>query len=551
LDGDPDSRLFDTGLYKIAQSHHRSRWLVEASIIRLVETGFLPNPGPISSDESEILNPPSIRSWRDTEPREIRAKAAVAVNKLFPEDSPFYELLDIACEEYILVAQVPDDASIVYLEYEAPLLPAATRSKVGQIVSAAWTPPPASEFSVLYETTVPRGVDSHHLTMEVPPEILVRRFILSSDVDAPVTDALVSDIFDVADNLDRKAYLREKILELDLQSIASRLAELGRRRMLDRSSYVAYIQACFRRLQGPGPWIRKTVYSQHPAAGLTNGFAELATAKRFVSALNQFADNYEAGHMRKIATSVAASDLRAIAERLEAHNLQYDLYVDNDPRENAGHIQWRRRPFGTHVVSGEPVRLRVLALLADDAPSLAGSVTRMQLAIIALISLFILFLRPPTALVNVAPDIFRSLTLSDSQLSTADAVVTILLLVPGLMLTRLNLPSHKTVLGRLRLLPRYLAYGSVMVSCALAAATAVLPASSLPSCFAAAIVALLALLGIGVWNGIRRSFRRRILVPQTVHMPFWVQRELTRIPIRRRRWVTSRFSSIVSKVRNV
>jgi hypothetical protein len=353
-------------------------------------------------------------------------------------------------------------------------------------------------------------------------------------------EALRADMFALADLLENGSTIEDKLLELELQSIASRLAEVGRRRAQDKATYIDYIHRCFRRLQGPPPWLRrKSTYRGKIASGARDQFSQIATSGQLVTDLADFATKYEAGAMKQLAPTASATNLREIAGRLEAEGLQYDVYVDNDPRESAGHAQWRRRPFGDTRTSAEPTRLGVFAVLADDTPSLAGSVNRMLVAIFALVSLLLIFLSSPEFL-----PIQGSTESTNKVMPTADAVVTILLLVPGLLLSRLDLPSHRTVLGRLRLLPRYLAYAALLLACALAVGAATIPLKSFLVLAWCVLAALGLLLIVGAVDGTLRTLRRRSLVPPSVYIPFWLQNELRRIPTVRSKWVNARFSSV-------
>jgi hypothetical protein len=57
-----------------------------------------------------------------------------------------------------------------------------------------------------------------------------------------------------------------------------------------------------------------------------------------------------------------------------------------------------------------------------------------------------------------------------TDITSHEAVVAVLLLVPGFLYTRLNLPQRGTIASRVRLLPRYCAYFTILISAIVASA---------------------------------------------------------------------------------
>jgi hypothetical protein len=503
LDADPRAADPNETLYGIRNDLHRSRWLIQATIANLIDNG----------GHHPELPADHVKRNRATDSESIRDRADQALVQLFPPDSAFLRLLDIASSEYLLVTEVPTANPQVFLHYDAPVMPARAngvrrRTKVWGIV-------PEHEFTVRYQTVIPRAMNSYHVTIEVPSGIQVRRFFLTSDVDGPALRSLVNDIRAVADEYDDLNAVSPKLLEQELQSIASRLAEFGRRRHRDLDSFKSYVAECYT-IFTP----RKPVFPAKPVNDLP------------VTWLAGFAQKYEADHYRKLADGVFTADvLRSLANQLESSDMDQDLYVDNDPRDNAGHAHWRRRPFGADPQSVEPVEANVYISLADEPP-LASNVSKLLLAVTLLVLGLATVLQPQLfAGIPVLGSLGAQLTPTvnqDGPFPSADAIVTVLLLVPGLLLARLDIPSHRSVSGRLRLFPRYVAYAAMTVAAVLALCVASVHADGLGGPFMVAIVALGLLILLLVADTVTKSVKRRNLVPINAVSPGWLITELGR-----------------------
>jgi hypothetical protein len=193
----------------------------------------------------------------------------------------------------------------------------------------------------------------------------------------------------------------------------------------------------------------------------------------------------------------------------------------------------------------------VYAALVDDPPSLGSNVAKLLLAVLLLVVSFGLVLEPTlfsgVPVLGTLNDHFRpSPAEGDSPISSADAVVTMLLLVPGLLLSRLDIPSNKTVLGQLRLFPRYVAYTSVIIAGMLALLVASGRKDALDGPFVVGMVALLVLfLLVGV-DTVGKAIKRRRKVPVNDISPRWLIRETVRRPARRRQRQSAEFSTIGS-----
>ena len=533
LNSDPRTEDPSQLLYDIRHGLNRSRWLIEATIASMIDTG---------GRQSSPVPGRSARH-RATDSDSIRDKAAQAIEDLFPGDSPFLRLLDIAASQYLLVAQIRTNKTQAFLRYDAPVMPARDRDLRGRATIGRWGAF-RHEFSVRYATIIPRAVNSYHVTLEVPPEIQIRRFFLTSDVDAPALRSLVNDMRAVADSYQELRAVSPKLLEMELQGIVSRLAEFGRRRYRDLESFMSYIEDCYSTFSRRRPRFPAFTEPRTPLSATES----LVPQQRIITGLGHLSHQYETDNLRKLADGlVGPADLERWADALTAGQVDSDIYVDNDPRENAGHAHWQRRPFGADTQSVEPVSATVYMALVDDPPSLASNVSKLLLAVLILVVGFGVLLQPAlfTHIPLLGP-LGEHLGLppgEGSVISSADAIVTMLLLVPGLMLSRLDIPSSKSVLGRLRLFPRYVAYTAVIVAGALALTVAAGRDDRLGVAFVLAIAALLVLAVLVGIDGVAKAVKRRSRVPVNQVSPGWLIAEIKRNPGRRKR-CTANFSTI-------
>ncbi|MDQ3791030.1 MAG: hypothetical protein M3422_27830, partial [Actinomycetota bacterium] len=533
LSSDPRTEDPKELLHGVRHSLNRSRWLIEATIAAMV-TGGRPRPGAL---------PPPADSARPTDSDSIREKAAEAVTQLFEPDSPFLELLDIASSDSLLVVAMPVHQAQTFIRYEAPVIPALSKHAPPRNALLRWLTV-RHEFTVRYTTLIPRAVNSYHVTAEVPSEIQVRRFFLTTDVDSPALRSLVADMRAVADSYDNLRAVAPKLLELELQGIASRLAEFGRRRERDLAEFRAYIEERYATFASRPPR-----FPARPDTATPTGDTGLTRDEPIVARLERFANLYEADWFRKLADGLMTRDvLLRLADDLERSQVDLDIHTDNDPRENAGHAQWQQRPFGADPRSAEPVTSTVYMALVDDPPSLGSNVSKLLLAVLLLVVGFGAVLEPRffagVPVLGTMGSWFGPHVDDGGPFSSADAIVTMLLLVPGLLLSRLDIPSNKTVLGQLRTFPRYVAYTSVIIAGALALLVASGRAGSLRVPFLVGMVALLLLFLLVGLDGLGKAVKRRRRVPVNHVSPMWLVDEIRGKRVRRWKRCRAEFSTI-------
>ena len=516
------------------QSNPRSRWLIEAGVMHLVDAGLESvSPDGYSPDDRVVGN-------TDRTDPGIRKLAHEALDSLLEQSrEPFEQLLDRACREYILVVLLSTQEARVFLRWDAPLLPAKRPDKAGWLRRfLRATLPVNREFAVEYATSLPRAVKSYHLTVEVSEEIHVRRFLLSCNVDEPFVSALDIDLDAISSGLPtfdlgsatESPSTEAKLAELELQSIASRLAELGRRRRADLEAYERYIKLAAARFGVSVP-----PEPVHKLSAL-DALERLRKGDCSVAVLSSFADAYADGQCPRLASTLIPDELQKVVDELRPAQIGRDITTDNDPREHGAHAHWRQPTRDLTPRSSEPVHAVAYLALADEAPALIESITRMVVGLVIVVIGIGCFLQDGFSwLLPWNWDNENALLGTPKQ---ADAVVAVLLLVPGLMLARLDLPSTNTVLGQLRRSQRAMATLSVCVTTVLAMVVGTVDSTEgLTISFWVAAVVLVILAGLCGVEFAFRSRRRRGRVPRSEMIPAWLgqhykvgsRRQLTRI----------------------
>ncbi|GIF69553.1 hypothetical protein Ais01nite_75880 [Asanoa ishikariensis] len=514
IDAHPDVTARDTVVHKLRHTHQRSRWLLEAAIAELVTAGSLPETGIRTPLDYALLPALSGAPGREVDARAVRDLALAGLDELWPADArlPFAHLLRLACSQYMLVVLLDAAHPRRFLTWDAPLLPGRRpRAPIQRLVQSLL--PVNREFVVEYETAIPRSVGAYHLTVEVNEEVSVRRFVLSSDVDDDFVQTLRQDVEMLASasagaGVGVGEQPHRKLLELELQGIASRLAEVGRRRLTDLTNYRRYMAERHRSLGVAAPAL----------LGADEVVAALGRGDCSVPVLAAFAAHYSADSMRHLARGPLAGEaLPALAAGIRDYQLGHDITTDNDPRENGAHAHWRHPPLDLSPHSTAPVRAVAYLSLADEAPALIEGITRM------VVGLALVVLGIGTLLTGGPQWLYSGRIVPDSVPAQADAVVAVLLLVPGLLIARLDLPSTHSVLGQLRQFQRTIAFLSVAVTTGLAiAAGTVHTDHAITRALQAGVAVLGFILVCCLLEFLARRARRRNPVPWSDRLPHWL-----------------------------
>jgi hypothetical protein len=188
-------------------------------------------------------------------------------------------------------------------------------------------------------------------------------------------------------------------------------------------------------------------------------------------ALVERAERYEANlrlnendQSTPLQAHITESDLLNAANELEANALRYDLAVEKQPTSNRAHVYWRRPPPGP-LASGR-TQIHVGMVLRNRAETSTRTVLVYALAVAGTAYLLACFItKSPWPF---APSYNRKY----AHIPSPEAMIVILLLVPGFLYTRLELPQHNSVASHLRTVPRLVAYLCILSTAALAASVA-------------------------------------------------------------------------------
>jgi len=277
---------------------------------------------------------------------------------------------------------------------------------------------------------------------ETEPSLQIERMYLTSNADNSIVTALRTDLRTLASRVgaERTAPTGQsgrKILELELQTCLRRLSELLRRRRWEASD-------------------ARLVLSDDDLPA-TSALAWAASSGEAVET--------DEGDPRSSLLQhplVTAEHLAGAAEEIEERRLDRDLNVGNAPAGARAHVYWRRDPSRMDV--DKSIRLSATMFLGDTSSSRPATVVIYVGSVIAISYLLscIMFgsFRPlgADAKLNAAAD--------------ADAIVAVLLLVPGFLYTRLNLPARRSIAGHLRALPRLVTHVGIFCAALLAATIA-------------------------------------------------------------------------------
>jgi hypothetical protein len=228
------------------------------------------------------------------------------------------------------------------------------------------------------------------------------------------------------------------VVDLEIQVLIRELAELMRR--------------C--------NWEAATAGVSAPQRCLSTSLALVERAEQYEASLRL----NENDQSTPLQGSITESDLLTAAKELEANALRYDLVVEKQPTSNRAHVYWRRPPPGP-LASGR-TQIRAGMVLRNRAETNARTVFVYALAVAGIA--YLLACLTTESLWPFSPTYNQRY----AHIPSPEAVIVILLLVPGFLYTRLELPEHNSVASHLRTVPRLVAYLCIVSTAVLAASVA-------------------------------------------------------------------------------
>ncbi|WP_436658665.1 hypothetical protein [Micromonospora sp. URMC 103] len=430
LSSQPESRR-ESGINRFLREE-RARWLIQAALIALLTERSRPlNDGP-----DDPVRSFSLSSFDKSDDPDSRELVLSLLREYESQLEPYFKLLDVALNDYLLVAALDVTKDDHLLSYDAPVH-LRERAPV-QNWLRAWSRSTSGRYCVQYLAQIPAGLRSYHVVAETEAGVHIEAMSLVSDVDSPRAKDLGADLKSLAQRLRKHKSERpsdRRLLELELQGALGRLSELFRSRQWDANEAGLDIG------DDAFPETRRLVDRYLAAESLINAQDPGSTPLLNDRSLNPVM-------------------LERAAEALTEYDVGSDFSVENDPASSRAHAYWRRS-LALPSTNGN-TSVKCTLVLRDATGARPGSVIAFAAAVSATIYLVAALLTGSVWPFGAAGTSARD----------ADAVVAVLLLVPGFLYTRLDLPLRHTILGHLRRLSRWLAHLSIGAAVGASAAIA-------------------------------------------------------------------------------
>ncbi|WP_328610716.1 hypothetical protein OG943_16855 [Amycolatopsis sp. NBC_00345] len=432
LAGDENAQTAKHELNTFLFQVHEPRWLIQQALLTLLTERNHP-------EEAFTLAPAegTVRGYG----RECREMALDIIDGYSGLLVEYAYLLNVAVRDYMLVVALDDSVEEHRLSYETPLHVHARQP----IAKDQWRRLVASRrgYVVSYETMIPATLKSYHLVAATAPEAEISRMYLSTDADQHQVDGLAEDLLALAERQDSAALqeadgARHKILELQAQTVLRRLADLLRRRKWEAGQSGVELSQ------------RSLPACHRLAAAATTGDAVRTDTNELDNSLRRH-------------PAFSAASLREAARELTDREFGRDLVLVNGIADNEARAYWRRSGRDSR---GDHIRVHATLVLKDSTKSGPLNVTFYALAVATVA--FVL----GWMLVGSPWPYGRAATEALDHIGDGQSVITMLLLLPGFLYSRLSLPPRRTVLGYLGTLPQALVQLSIGAVAAFAAAVA-------------------------------------------------------------------------------
>lgn len=439
-------------LHRFLHRAHESEWLVQQAIDILMTERHRPE-----SVLPRSLEPPA-DGLVEGQGARYRSLALAVLDKHEGVLADFFELFDIALDNELLIVALEPTTDEHLLTYETPLH-VAPEDEPGRRITRLLRSS-ADGYCLECRSHISSSIPAYQLVVETEAGVDIARMYLSTDADACTADTLHTDLTVLAQRLEneRRAPSRasSKILELQMQTTLRTLADLVRRRRWDAA------QAGI------------AVPTQRMVA--CTSLAMVAVAGEGTTGEQGAVDSSILRHPR-----LFPDQLRQTAKELYDEELYLDMALENDPTSSRAHANWRGSMQTAAI--GTPVQIRAGMLLRDTTAAGPRSVCLYALLVAIVgyvLAAFLARLGWP-----FGPEARPAL----GAVADADAVIAVLLLVPGFLYTRLALSDRHSIAGHLRALPRAVANICIGVVAAVGGVVAAgLPGGWVQSAFATMVV---------------------------------------------------------------
>jgi hypothetical protein len=479
----------DSELRAFLFRQERPRWLLQAALVTLLTERNKPSSSAVS--DHDYGDTPDGNCRRIVEDVFKRYRAALR---------EYIDLLDIVVNDHLLVVALDPRRDEHLLAFDAPLhIEQRPRRSVTRLLRLANGP-----YWVRYETTVPATLRAYHLVAETEDGLEIDTMSLSSDADQSAVADLTDDLTTLAERVPAKNRHKREVdrnavrkIELELQAVLRRLSEVLRRRRWEASRANRELSAS------------KLGAARALSDAVVRGGAD-PDRRRL-----PYAGLYDA-------KEVTATSLAAAASQITQQQLGRDFSVETEPPSARAHVYWRRDP--ARPVTAKSISISADIFIRDASGYRSGSVAAFVLGVVAVAYLVgCLRTRSLWPFGDLFPHGPRRPWFDQTPLpgtSNSDAMIAVLLLVPGFLYTRLRLPRRHSIAGHQRRIPRFVAYSANAAALAIAAAFA---ATDDPAVIRAVLaIGIVGPLLLVALLPIASRGAGRELLPATKHTPRWI-----------------------------
>src|SRR5215467_1978653 len=434
LASDSDARHADKELGALLFQEHQPRWLIQSAILTVLTEASRPQTAVDATGVQANID----RAISDPH----RKKALDLFNTHQHLLADYVQLFDVAVNDYLVVVALDARSDEHQITYESPLYVNKQDRRAAQV----WRLVRASRqgYYVSYRTDIPTTLRSYHLVAEADEGVDVSKIFLTTNAHENEVNALANDLRVVAERLaeprgaaDNYGWLRA--LDLELHTLLYQVSELMRRTRWEAST-----------------------------AGVRAPQRCVDACTKLTAAISEFEKEGQIGQEgnRTLLAHplVSAEILRRAADEIDDYELRYDISVEAQPTTNRGHVYWRRPPPGP--VSSGRTHMRSRMLLRNTAETSKRMVVAYAIVVAGIAYLVACLVAKSWWPYGPSTDD------AYSSLMHREAIIALLLLVPGFYYTRLALPVRHSVAGHLRAVPRLVAYLCIASTVGLAAAVA-------------------------------------------------------------------------------
>ena len=424
----------DSELHLLLHRVPEAEWLLQHAIDILVTERHRPSAAPRRPREAGVVAGQGAR---------YRTIALAVLDNHEHALAEFFELLDVALDNDLLIVALDPARDEHVLTYETPLHVTSEEDaghRFARLLRSS-----AEGYHLEYRSSISSSVPAYHLVVDAEPGVDIARVYLSSDVDVRTAVALRADLLVLAQRLENErraptGRASSKILELQMQTALRCLADLVRRRRWEAAQAGVSVPA------------RRMVVSSE--------LGHVAVSGEGTAGPDGAVDSSVLRH-----PALQPQRLREAAEELFVEELYADVALENDPSPSRAHASWHGCSAPA-AATGAPVEIRAGMLLRDTTAAGPRRVCQYAVLIAVVGFLFAAFLAG-------SPWPFDAGSRARlGAIRNADAVVGVLLLVPGFLYTRLGLADRRSISGRLRALPRAVANLCIVVIAMVAATVA-------------------------------------------------------------------------------